>query len=105
MTYKPDPGTTLAATEAMRTQDTFTRDQVAYLIAVAYQVGRQHTLTQDLAETIACWDEHATPPQTREQRIAARMAHYERTSGPARYHGGPVDWNTGQPVRHLEVAA
>jgi hypothetical protein len=105
VTYKPDPGTTLAAIEAMRTQDTFTRDQVAYLIAVAYQVGRRHTLAEDLAETVACWDEHATPAQTRERRIAARIAAYERTSGPATYLGGPVDWETGQPVRHLGVAA
>lgn len=105
MTSTLSPGTTLAAVEAMHRQDTFTRDQVAYLIAVAYEVGRRHTLAEDLAETVACWDEHATPAQTREQRIAARMANYEQISGPGRYHGGAVDWETGLPLRHLEVAA
>lgn len=106
MTYKPTPGMTLIAVAAMQRQETFSRAQVAYLIAVAYEVGRRHTLAEDLHETIACWDADATPIQTREKRIAARLAEYERLSGPPRYHGGPVDWETGQPVnRSLKVAA
>ena len=31
--------------------------------------------------------------------IADRLAEYERTAGPVRYHGGPVDWETGRPLR------
>lgn len=99
MTYQPDPGTTLAAVEAMRTQHTFTREQLAYLIAVAYEIGRRQTLAEDLAETIACWEQHDTPAQTRDARKAARLAAYDRAAGPVRYHGGPVDWETGVPVK------
>lgn len=92
-----NPGTTLAAVHAMQTLDTFTRGQVAYLIALAYETGRLHGYADDLADTIGTWQEHPAPARlTRQQRIAQRLADY----GPApRYTGGPVDWETGLPVR------
>jgi hypothetical protein len=105
VTYKPNPGMTLIAVNAMQTQEQFSRAQVAYIVAVAYEIGRRHTLAEDLAETIGTWDAHATPSQVRDKRKAARLAEYERLAGPARYHGGPVDWETGRPLRSLGVAA
>lgn len=96
-----DPGTTLAATDALRHRRgrQWTDEQVAYLTALAYETGRLRGHADDLAETVATWNEHATPAQTREQRVAARLADMERRAGPAVYRGGPVDWDTGQPVR------
>lgn len=100
MTFQRDPGTILAATEAMRTRDTFTRDQVAYLIALAYDTGRIHGYADDLAETVGCWQNYAPPPRlTRKQRIAERLAEYERTAGPAAYRGGPVNWDASTALR------
>jgi len=115
-----DPGTTLAATTAIREgQHTFTREQAAYLVALAYHTGRLHAAAEDLAEVAACWAEYAQPRPTREQRIAARMAEMDqaarqaaaRAGRPYRIHpGGPVDWETGRPAthnrnRHLTLAA
>jgi hypothetical protein len=94
-------GITLAAAEALASQQTFTRPQVAYLLALALDQRR----TADLAETIATWQDHAVTPPTREQRVADRLAEMERRSGPPRYHGGPVDYETGRPFRTLGVAA
>lgn len=102
MTITLDPGTTLAATEALRTRrgQGWTDEQVAYLIALAYQTGRIHGYAEDLAETLGTWREHAAPARlTRAQRIQARLAEAERLYGPARYTGGPVDWETGRPLR------
>lgn len=102
MTYQPDPGTTLAAAEALfGDQQVFTRDQVAYLLALALD---QRRIT-DLAETLATWAaaEHAPPSRT--PRVAARIA--EMTANTRQIHrargwpddyeytGGPVDWDTG----------
>lgn len=107
MTNNLDPGTTLAATEALRSRRgrPWTDEQVAYLVALAYDTGRRHALAADLAETVACWQENHTPAQTREQRVAARLADMERRSGPPTYRGGPVDWETGLPLRVLEAVA
>lgn len=110
--HAPTPGVTLAAVEALRIQQTFTREQVAYLMALAYESGRAQAAGEDLAETIACWTEHPLPSLTREQRVAQRMAEMDRLARaqaaregrPYRLHpGGPVDWETGEPVRHLLV--
>lgn len=106
MTYQPDAGTTLAAVDAINSgQQTFTRAQVAYLMHLTFLSGIEHARTFGTAILIAGWDINTTPRRTRDLLIAERLAEYERTAGPARYTGGPVDWETGQPVRHLEVAA
>lgn len=102
MTITLDPGTTLAATEALleRRGQPWTDEQVAYLIALAYRTGRIHGYAEDLADTLGGWQEHAPAPQlTREQRKAERLAAYERDAGPPRFAGGPVDWETGEPLR------
>lgn len=108
-------GVTLRAADALRQgQETFTSAQVAYLVALAFESGRTAAAGEDLAETVACWVEHANPRRVRGDRVAARVAEMEaaarrwaeqagRQYRP--YRGGPVDWETGQPVRTLGVAA
>ncbi|MDG4792086.1 hypothetical protein O7626_40430 [Micromonospora sp. WMMD1102] len=55
-------------------QQTYTRDQVSYLVSLAYETGRTHGATEDMAEVVACWAEFAEPRATRQQRTAARLA-------------------------------
>lgn len=92
-----DAGTTLAAAEALkhRRGRTWTDEQVAYLIELAYRTGLAKGRAYDTAELLATWSEKHVDPPTREDRIAAEMASY----GPVKYHGGPVDWETGRPLR------
>lgn len=114
-THTTPAGVTLRVVDALHgPQQTFTRDQVAYLISLAYQAGRRHAAADDLAEMVGCWQEYAEAPRTREQRVADRMAEMDRLARiraaregrPYRIHpGGPVDWDTGRPVRRLEAAA
>ena len=121
------PGVTLSAAEALSAgQETFSSAQVAYLIALAYEIGRRHTLAEDLAETIAHWDERTLNDgrctvvrpalrdavrSVREKRKVARLAEYERVSGPARFAGGlPLPRSTypstgRQPPRFPSVAS
>lgn len=109
------PGVVLAAADALRSgQQNFTAAQVAALIHLAYETGRRHGAAEDMAEVVACWHEFAEPRRTREERVKARLAEMEayarqraaREGSPYRpYPGGPVDWETGRPVRHLEIAA
>ena len=69
-------GTTLMAAAALtdNNQQHFTRAQVAYLIALAYESGRAHAAAEDMAEVVACWHEFAKAAATREQRVAQRHA-------------------------------
>lgn len=89
----------------------WTGEQVLELVSAAYLRGRFDT---DINELRGTWVEMAEPRATREQRVAARLAEMDtkariraaREGRPYRiYRGGPVDWETGWPVRHLEVAA
>lgn len=106
MTYQPDPGTTLAATDAMRSgQETYTCDQVAYLLQLAFLSGAGHRNAMDTAEMVAQWSIHTTPLATSAQRKAQRLEVYAATIGPATYMGGPVDWETGLPVQPTQDAA
>lgn len=108
-------GVTLRAADALRQgQEIYTSAQVAYLIHLAYESGRAAAAGEDLAETVACWAEHPLPRITRTARIAQRMAEMEaaarrRAEQEGReyqeYRGGPVDWETGRPIRELGVAA
>lgn len=96
----------MAATAALQGgQETFSRAQVAYLIHLAYEAGRLHGYSEEVAETVGTWMEHAEPRKTRADRIAERLADYERLSGPPRFHGGlpkpttyfPADPNRPRP--------
>lgn len=104
-----DAGTILRATNALKAgQSAFTANQVAYLIALAYDTGRRHAAAEDIAATVGCWSEYANPAQARGARIAAELAgmddlarrRAEREGRPYRLHpGGPVDWDTGLPAQ------
>lgn len=100
-------GVTLRAADALRNgQETFTADQVAYLLHLAYESGRTATYLGDLAELYANWEAHRHEWQrTAEQRRAERRAVYDRyaaESGRPPYYGGPVDFETGRPLRRPE---
>lgn len=87
MTIQLDPGTTLAAAEALQAWrgKPWTDEQVAYLIALAYREGLAHGNTFQVAELLATWAEHpAEPMPTRADRIAAEVA----AAGPERFAGG-----------------
>lgn len=116
----PTAGGILAAADALQdpTRATFTREQVAYLMHLAYDAGRTATYLDDIARLHCTWADNADLlRQTYEQRVADEMAAMDaagqaraaREGRPYRPHpGGPVDWETGQPIRtarHLEVAA
>jgi len=113
----PTAGSVLAAAAALQdpTRDTYTRDQVAYLMHLAYLSGGTARHVGDIHEMTATWARHPHERATAEQRHAERMA--EMTAAATRinaelgrpadyeYRGGPVDWATGRPARRLEVAA
>ncbi|MEQ4301581.1 hypothetical protein ABNF97_09340 [Plantactinospora sp. B6F1] len=83
-------GVTLNATASIRDgQTTYTREQVAYLVALAYESGRAHAVTEDMAEVAACWAEFAEPRLSREQRVTARLA--EMAAGVEREARRPRD--------------
>ena len=101
----PTAGGILAAAAALQdpTRQTFNREQVAYLMHLAYDAGRTATYLDDIAELHAGWARNRDPQPTAEQRYEQRLA--EMGGRDCTYRGGPVDWETGRPVRHLEVAA
>jgi hypothetical protein len=103
--YTPTAGGILAAAGALQdpTRQTFTRAEVAYLMRLAYDSGRTATYLDDIAELHATWARHPQHRVSGEQRYEQRLA--EMGGRTCTYHGGEVDFETGRPVRHLEVAA
>lgn len=85
----PTAGVTLRAVDALVIADTFTRDQVAYLMALAYESGRTAAFREDLAEVQVVWDASAQPRPTHEEAVTRRAA-----SLPG--HGIPVTMRGGQ---------
>jgi hypothetical protein len=65
---------------------TFTDDEVAYLIYLAFRSGIQHRATYAEGEMLASWAAHHDTPPTRAERIAAEVAAY----GPVKYEGGDI---------------
>ncbi|MDG4770677.1 hypothetical protein [Solwaraspora sp. WMMD792] len=104
-------GTVLRAAEALGERETFTREQVAHLLALAYQSGRADRHAAEVAELRASWTERPVPRPTREQRIRAEvdaMAAYaaaQETTWRGQYPGGPVDYETGRITRPAGAAA
>ncbi|MET8265959.1 hypothetical protein ABZU92_18425 [Micromonospora arida] len=89
----------------------YTAEEAFDLARTAYLRGRYDA---DINELRGTWAEHSEPQATREQRVAARLeemdraarSRAERDGRPYRiYRGGPVDFETGRPVRDLQVAA
>ena len=112
MTSKtPSAGGILAAADALQdpTRQTFTREQVAYLTRLFYDSGRTARYVGDLAELHAGWARHPLQRPTAEQRYQERMAEMAANAAQInaelgrppgyRYDGGPVDWETGRPLR------
>ncbi|WP_320069627.1 hypothetical protein [Micromonospora sp. RTGN7] len=90
---------------------TYSTTEVHTLLYTAYLRGRYDADINDLRGT---WAEMAEPRATREQRVQARLDDMDqvarlaalRADRPYRiYPGGPVDWETGRPVRHLGAVA
>jgi hypothetical protein len=110
-----EAGPVLSAAEALTgEQETFTRAQVAHLISLAFESGIRFRATYAEGELLASWAAHHAAPPTRQERIAAELAavdraarlRAEREGRPYRiYRGGPVDWETGAPVRRLGAVA
>jgi len=71
-------GVTLKAVQALQDPDVqhFTREQVAYLIHLAFLSGAEHRRAHDLAELLASWDINTPPRRTRQDRIAWEMRQY-----------------------------
>ncbi|MEU4570804.1 hypothetical protein [Micromonospora sp. NPDC023956] len=116
MSTTPSAGGILAAADALHSpQQTFTRDQVAYLMHLAYDSGRTAHHLEDVARLHCTGIDNAFLRRTHEQRVADEIAdmtaraerlHADMGRPPGyEYRGGPVDWDTGRPVRHLGAVA
>lgn len=113
-TTPPEPGAALAAVEAVQgVQQTFTRAEVALLMHLAFDSGRTAAYSADLAERHTLWATNARRP-TYDELVAGRLAEMDhaararavREGRPYRLHpGGPVDWETGEPIRPLRAVA
>jgi len=109
-------GIVLAAADALRTRrdGVWTDQQVACLLALAFDSGRTATALDDTTDLLGTWEEHPDPRKTREQRVAGRLLQMEQSAARIAesmgrpgyvYSGGPVEWETGQPVRQLGLVA
>lgn len=106
-------GGNLAAADALRKQQTFTRAQVAYIAHLAYESGRTAAYRDDLAELHGTWARHRAGRRHAEL-VAERVAEYSdaaarlnaRLGRPLgyRYDGGPVGWETAWPARRIPDA-
>lgn len=83
-------GVTLKAVDALEDPNVqhFTRGQLAYVIALAYETGRLHAASENIAEAVAYWQEFADPEVTREERVQRR--HAEMASGMVRVANRPA---------------
>jgi hypothetical protein len=90
----------------------YTDDQITYLMKLAFDCGRSATYREDLAELGCAWNDNAERRRTYEQRVTQRRAQMEADAARSnerlgrppgyRYDGGPVDWETGSPLRRAE---
>ncbi|MFI6759439.1 hypothetical protein ACIBF5_09900 [Micromonospora sp. NPDC050417] len=105
-------GITLRAVDAIESgQQTFTREQAAYLMHLAFDAGRTATHLEDVAEVHCAAQDNATMRATYEAKVAVRMAEMSAAADRInhqlgrppgyRYDGGPVDWETGAPLAAL----
>lgn len=96
---RPTAGVTLSATAGMASQATFTREQVAYLIHLAFLSGGNARTALDMAEIEGIHDEHPPDPRmTRQQRVAARLADMHERAERARAGKTPHPfWPTLHP--------
>jgi hypothetical protein len=92
----PDSDTGIAA--ALRTQDTFNREQVAWLMSQAARWGYENRVDEENANwppepvmTFGRWAD-----QTDARSHADQAARVPRTGD---HRGGPVDWETGAALQ------
>jgi hypothetical protein len=78
-------GQVAVATQWMQ-RATWTSDEMAYLIRLAFTAGIRYRATYAEGEMLASWAAHHHAPPTREERIAAELAAY----GPVKYEGGDI---------------
>src|SRR5918995_1852441 len=101
-----EAGHVLSAADALAGgQETFTREQVAQLVAMAFDSGRTSTWLEDIAETVSVWEDRAEARATYEERVQQRIKEMEHRAEMARlraglptkepYLGGPVAWGDG----------
>lgn len=107
----------LAASAALQdpTRRTFNREQVAYLMHLAYLSGGTARRQGDINEMTRTWATHPHQRITAEQRYAERMADMSASGAQIndelgrpdgyRYAGGPVDWETGRSLAPGEDVA
>jgi hypothetical protein len=85
-------------------------------VALAFEAGRAYERADLAALDAAVWKPLAQ--RTREQLVAERIAEMEQHAGrlavelfnrygriPWKYHGGPVDWETGRPLNDTSGVA
>lgn len=106
MTTNITAGTVLAAAEALRERrgGTWTDREVAVLLRLAYEAGRSDAYREDLAELRIQWEDNRLPRLTYEECVARRREEIRssrREDLRPDHPGGPVDWETGYPLRHL----
>jgi len=98
--YPRSAGVTLNAVEAMRTQETFSRAQLAYVAALAFAAGAAARTAGDAAELESAREAHFVPRETRDARIARRMAEMAEAHEIAhlrRYGRPPEQWDGPRP--------
>lgn len=94
---EPTAGVTLKAVAALARQWAFTREQVVYLMALAYDSGRTAAYREDLAELHSVWEDRAERRRTYAQVVARRHAEMaESAAREARYRA-----SRPQPLRNL----
>lgn len=76
--YDHEAGLTGIITDLMKTRETFTRSQVAYLLSLAFESGSRTRHREDLAEIVvgAPWAED--PREMYRKRVAERRAEIDR---------------------------
>lgn len=117
------PGATLSAIEALaHPQDLWTSEQVAYVIALAFESGHASGYATADAELVEALIGALGGPEAKTRKQAVDWHHKAiearelrrraddeaRLPRPGDYLGGPVDWETGRPVRearHLTAVA
>lgn len=97
--YPQTAGVTLAAIDAIRSQDMFTAEQLAYVAQLMFNAGAHARTEADRAEIAASCAAHFEPQPTRAERVALRVkamgeqheiARLRRTGSPP-----PEPWTGG----------
>jgi hypothetical protein len=83
--------------------DSYTPEQVAYLMRLAYRSGQQSRFDGEIADLYRCWYERADWRPTADEMLAQRRAGMESDRRAANerfgrphdytYRGGPVPWD------------